>query len=99
MFRGLHTVRRMAAQIVPEVEIDPNGTFKYILIQLNVTDKSGASCANNIVRGYAECPYHSEYSFINDSLLCTFCNVYESSCITNVDASKIISWRENFIFV
>lgn len=61
MLRGFQLIRKMSTQVVPEVDIDANGTFKYILIKLSITDKGGASESKNIVRGYAECPYHSEY--------------------------------------
>lgn len=43
---------------IPDVDIDANGVFKYILI--NVTDKKSKS-TKPIVRGYARAPYHGEF--------------------------------------
>lgn len=40
---------------VSDVDIDPSGSFKYILIQ--VTDKSSGK-QKLIVRGYGDCDYH-----------------------------------------
>ncbi|CAG9766761.1 unnamed protein product [Ceutorhynchus assimilis] len=64
----------MASSAIPEiknVDIDPNGTFKYILIKVGC---NGAG-EKLIVRGYAECGYHgsapSEALFIGDFLQLT----------------------------
>lgn len=43
---------------VADVKIDPNGTFKYILI--TVTDNSDKS-KKQIVRGYASETWHGKY--------------------------------------
>lgn len=40
---------------IPNVDIDPSGRFKYILIQ--VTDPE-TKAEKYIVRGYKSCPYH-----------------------------------------
>ncbi|XP_065171107.1 14 kDa phosphohistidine phosphatase-like isoform X2 [Atheta coriaria] len=47
---------------IPEVDIDPSGVFKYILIKLDVQEDSDKITAD-VVRGYAECGYHAD---IND---------------------------------
>ncbi|XP_049580603.1 si:dkey-51e6.1 [Syngnathus scovelli] len=41
---------------IPDVEIDPDGTFKYILVQVKV--KNGDVC-KNIVRGTKSAEYHN----------------------------------------
>ena len=43
---------------VADVDIDPSGTFKYILI--TVTDSTNKS-SKQIVRGYAAQSYHCEF--------------------------------------
>lgn len=61
MIRSLITVRKMANAVIPQipdVDIDPNGVFKYILIKVGCKDENGKFAEKNIVRGYAECPYH-----------------------------------------
>ncbi|KAK5973084.1 Phosphohistidine phosphatase [Trichostrongylus colubriformis] len=40
---------------IPDVDIDPSGTFKYILIKCS--DKSSNE-SKNIVRGYYKCTFH-----------------------------------------
>lgn len=40
---------------IPDVDIDPKGKFKYILIE--VTDPETKE-KKHIVRGYKDCPYH-----------------------------------------
>lgn len=45
---------------VADVDIDPNGVFKYILIKLTVPNTDGKLENKNIVRGYASCPYHAD---------------------------------------
>lgn len=67
MIRTFNLIRRMAtAQIpqIPDVDIDPQGVFKYILIKVSSPDESGKFVDKNIVRGYAECPYHSKYTYL-----------------------------------
>jgi len=43
---------------VPDVDIDPKGVFKYILIKVH--DPADDSTSKNIVRGYGRCPYHAD---------------------------------------
>lgn len=43
---------------VPEVELDPDGTFKYILVRV----QRGADEHRDIVRGTADAEFHSEWS-------------------------------------
>ncbi|KAI5706550.1 hypothetical protein M8J76_012085 [Diaphorina citri] len=48
---------------VPSVEIDPQGTFKYILIKLyekNVTNDDGSEKFKYLVRGNARGEYHGD---------------------------------------
>ncbi|XP_019864529.1 14 kDa phosphohistidine phosphatase [Aethina tumida] len=67
--RLFQSVRRMASSsVIPQikdVDIDPNGVFKYILIKVTSPDECGKLYNKLIVRGYAECPYHSD---INDKV-------------------------------
>lgn len=49
---------------IPDVDIDADGVFKYILI--NVTDKKSNS-KKPIVRGYARAPYHGEFFYFFQS--------------------------------
>ena len=58
---------KMASVIpqVPDVDIDPDGVFKYILIKLTSPNTEGKIQDKNIVRGYASCPYHAD---INDKV-------------------------------
>ncbi|XGW23528.1 hypothetical protein V3C99_005619, partial [Haemonchus contortus] len=49
---GSHT---MPLSDIPDVDIDPSGTFKYILIKC--TDKSSNE-TKKIVRGYYKCHFH-----------------------------------------
>lgn len=58
MLRNFITLRRMASTLIPDVDIDPKGVFKYILIQVSSPDEAGKFVEKKIVRGYAECPYH-----------------------------------------
>lgn len=63
MLRSLNCIRRMATSLisqVPDVDIDPDGVFKYILIKLSSPNEKGELTDKIIVRGYAECPYHCE---------------------------------------
>ncbi|XP_043469863.1 14 kDa phosphohistidine phosphatase-like isoform X2 [Leptopilina heterotoma] len=51
---------------IPDVDIDSDGVFKYILI--NVTDKKSNS-KKPIVRGYARAPYHADiYDEVEEKL-------------------------------
>ncbi|ENN81960.1 hypothetical protein D910_05039 [Dendroctonus ponderosae] len=45
---------------IKNVDIDPRGTFKYILIKVSCPDSDGKFEDKLIVRGYAECGYHCE---------------------------------------
>lgn len=63
MIRSFSIVRRMANTIIPQipdVDIDPKGVFKYILIKVGSPNEQGEFVEKNIVRGYAECGYHSK---------------------------------------
>lgn len=42
---------------IPDVEIDPEGTFKYILVRVKVKD---GSLSKDIVRGTKSAQYHSK---------------------------------------
>lgn len=56
-------VRRAAATMadvlakIPDVEIDPEGTFKYILVRVKVKD---GDANKDIVRGTKSAEYHSK---------------------------------------
>lgn len=43
---------------LPDVEIDPEGTFKYILLRVNVKD---GDANKDIVRGTKSAEYHSKW--------------------------------------
>lgn len=45
---------------VPDVDVDPNGVFKYILIKLTITNDDGLTEEKHLVRGYASCSYHHD---------------------------------------
>ncbi|XP_044738163.1 14 kDa phosphohistidine phosphatase-like isoform X2 [Chrysoperla carnea] len=45
-----------ATNSTADVNIDPSGTFKYILLEAKTTDGG----KKLLVRGYEECPYHSD---------------------------------------
>ncbi|XP_018320103.1 14 kDa phosphohistidine phosphatase-like [Agrilus planipennis] len=47
---------------VPEVDIEPSGVFKYILLKLTISDQ-GKNEEKTLVRGYAKCNYHVD---VND---------------------------------
>lgn len=44
---------------IPDVEIDPEGTFKYILVRVKVTD---GDLNKDIVRGTKSAQYHSKFA-------------------------------------
>ena len=46
---------------VPDVEIDPEGTFKYILVRINV---KGGDVHKDIVRGTKDAKYHSKFKLV-----------------------------------
>lgn len=63
---GLQQLRKMASTAIPQiknVDIDPSGTFKYILIKVNSPDLDGKPVHKVIVRGYADCGYHGNVLF------------------------------------
>lgn len=43
---------------IPDVEIDPEGTFKYILVRVKVKD---GDVQKDIVRGTKSAEYHSKF--------------------------------------
>ncbi|XP_053551997.1 14 kDa phosphohistidine phosphatase [Bombina bombina] len=43
---------------IPEVDIDPDGVFKYVLIRVHV--KEGSDEYKDIVRGYSWAEYHAD---------------------------------------
>nr|XP_026251274.1 14 kDa phosphohistidine phosphatase isoform X2 [Urocitellus parryii] len=45
---------------IPEVDIDPDGVFKYVLVRVHSTQPSGAPAGEckEIVRGYKWAEYH-----------------------------------------
>ncbi|CAG9580966.1 unnamed protein product [Danaus chrysippus] len=54
-------IRKMAsAANVPVVDIDPEGVFKYILINLYDKNLSESEPQKVLVRGYKRCNYHSD---------------------------------------
>ncbi|XP_066149495.1 14 kDa phosphohistidine phosphatase-like isoform X1 [Euwallacea fornicatus] len=61
---GIKNLREMASSTalpqIKSVDIDPNGTFKYILVKVNSTNTEGKCEDKIIVRGYAECGYHDD---------------------------------------
>lgn len=60
--------RIMSTALIPQVrdvDIDSNGVFKYILLKVTSPNQDGKLEEKMIVRGYAECPYHSD---INDKV-------------------------------
>lgn len=50
----------MAVSSIPEVDIDSSGVFKYILIKLTTGTKDGDVLTRDVVRGYADCSYHTD---------------------------------------
>lgn len=54
----------MATSVIPQVQdvdIDPSGVFKYILLKITSPNVEGQLEDKLIVRGYASCPYHGNY--------------------------------------
>lgn len=49
---------------IPDVEIDPEGTFKYILLRVNVKD---GDVNKDIVRGTKSAEYHSKWIGTEDA--------------------------------
>jgi len=56
------TMSLSALAQIPEVDIDATGVFKYILVKLEAAN-DGDKADKLLVRGYAECNYHTD---IND---------------------------------
>lgn len=55
--------RKMSSTVIPavkDVDIDPNGVFKYILIKVTCPNTEGRLEDKLVVRGYAECPFHGK---------------------------------------
>lgn len=79
----------MATAIIPQikdVDIDPDGVFKYILIKVSSPKNDGKLEDKLIVRGYAECPYHAD---INDKV---------TSELQKLKSSKAIDkWRSKVL--
>ncbi|XP_049629695.1 14 kDa phosphohistidine phosphatase [Suncus etruscus] len=54
---------------IPEVDIDPDGVFKYVLIRVHAADPAGAPAEKEIVRGYKWAEYHADiYDKVSDEL-------------------------------
>lgn len=54
----------MSKSVIPllkNVDIDPHGVFKYILMKITSPNMEGKIEEKLIVRGYADCPYHGKY--------------------------------------
>ncbi|GLV38021.1 janus A [Carabus blaptoides fortunei] len=57
-FLGTMSVQSLGQ--VADVDIDPAGVFKYILIKVYATEVDGVEPEKMIVRGYKECPFHAD---------------------------------------
>lgn len=55
---------------VPDVEIDPEGTFKYILVRVKVKD---GEAHKDIVRGTKSAQYHSKFLTRDSTASCRRC--------------------------
>lgn len=60
---------------LPDVEIDPEGTFKYILLRVNVTD---GDANKDIVRGTKSAEYHSKWTGMEGARSASFLRVGET---------------------
>lgn len=91
---------------VPDVDIDDNGRFKYILI--NVQDKVNKA-SKQIVRGYARAQWHGEFIkthihnifyYIMDIIL-EYLTFYYVNAVLNVNArlneNESIAYQSNSI--
>ncbi|XP_023311894.1 14 kDa phosphohistidine phosphatase-like [Anoplophora glabripennis] len=89
MLRTFLQLRKMSSTLIPQVkdvDIDPSGVFKYILIKVTSPNSDGQLEDKLIVRGYAECPYHSD---INDKV---------TGELQQLKASKAIrDWRSKVL--
>lgn len=66
---------------VPSVEIDPEGTFKYILIKLyekDVKNDDGSEKFRYLVRGNASSEFHGD---IYDAFMATLNKKLDSECV------------------
>lgn len=45
---------------VPRVDIDPEGVFKYILLNVHPAEAEAEGASITILRGYKRCNYHSD---------------------------------------
>lgn len=45
---------------VPKVDIDPEGVFKYILLNVHSLQSETEGASVTILRGYKRCNYHSD---------------------------------------
>lgn len=52
---------------LPDVEIDPEGTFKYILLRVNVKE---GDANKDIVRGTKSAEYHSKWTDTREGAKC-----------------------------
>lgn len=56
-------IRQNMSTLIPSVknvDIDPKGVFKYILLKITSPNVEGKMEEKLIVRGYADCPYHGK---------------------------------------
>ncbi|CAH1100810.1 unnamed protein product [Psylliodes chrysocephalus] len=59
----MQIIRRMSSAAISklkDVDIDAKGVFKYILLKVKVPTADGKLEDKTIVRGYAECPFHTD---------------------------------------
>ncbi|KAL1454428.1 hypothetical protein WDU94_010686 [Cyamophila willieti] len=66
---------------IPSVEIDPQGTYKYILIKLyekNVKNEDGSEKFKYLVRGNARGEFHSD---IYDTFVATLPETLDTECV------------------
>uniref|UniRef100_A0A8D8XZ84 Sex-regulated protein janus-A n=1 Tax=Cacopsylla melanoneura TaxID=428564 RepID=A0A8D8XZ84_9HEMI len=90
-------LRAMASfDSIPSVEIDPQGTYKYILIKLyekNVTNEDGSEKFKYLVRGNARGEFHGD---IYDAFVATLPKTLDTECVGggrikhNPDEKKIL---------
>jgi len=76
---GLRNIRTMTSSFlskVPEVDIDADGKFKYILMNLSIPSEDNKTGDKILVRGYADCNYHTD---IKDKVLERLLKLSESA--------------------
>lgn len=76
---------KMSAK-VKDVDIDPTGVFKYILINLSTEEPNGAKSCKEIVRGYKDCKYHTH---INDKLTQELENLKKTGDLVQFEAKVL----------